>query len=660
MFVQKKRTREKPVEFFVAPDGNDRWPGRIAEPREKDGPFATIERARRAVRALKKRGPLGRPVRVTLRGGIYFLDRALVFGPADAGTHECHVTYAAASGETPIVSGGRRIEGWRETELKGRRAWVADVPEVEDGRWRFRALFVNGERRPRTRLPKRGFHRVKRILDRGPCTPSWACPTKRFEYAPGDIEPWRNLADVEVVAITRWIENRLPIARLDTRRRIVTFDRASRHTLLDEHGDRGAIYWVENVFEALDTPGQWYLDRANCRLYYLPKRGEKIETAEVIAPRLPQVLRIQGRRNRKVAHLNFAGITFSHTEWDLPPDWPGSNQAANEVPGAVFLRHAHDCRIAGGAVQHVGTYGVEVAAGCMDVVISHNRITDLGAGGVKLGHDSMRTTVADNDIGHGGRIFPSAVGVWIGHSPGNKILHNHIHDLFYTGISVGWVWGYAETRAVGNIIEYNHVHDIGHGLLSDVGGIYTLGVSPGTRIRFNLFHDVNCRRYGGWGIYTDEGSTDILIEKNIAHRCNSAPFHQHYGRDNLIVNNIFAFGRDSQIERSRTEDHRSFIFRRNIVYYDRGELLGRNWDPPQADLDHNLYFDASGRPVTFQGKTLEQWQALGMDAGSLVADPLFVDPANGDFTLRRGSPAARIGFEPFDPSSVGPRPISNE
>jgi len=658
MYVLKPVSPEPPLEFFVAPDGDDRWSGRLPAPTLDDGPFATIERAQRAVRALKRKGGLTRPVRVVLRGGTYFLRRSLEFGPQDSGTPECPVTYTAATGETAVVSGGQRVTGFRLGIVQGRRCWVVNLPENWRG-WKFRQLFVNGERRARTRLPRRGFYRIERVLDYRPGKHAWVCPMRRFGYRRGDIARWRNLRDVEVVALTRWIENRLPVVRVDTRRRIVTFDRASRHALLDEAArGKGTVYWVENVFEALEAPGHWYHDRRRGKLFYLPKRGERMGEAEVIAPHLPQIIRVVGRPRRKVEYLRFENLCFAHAEWDLPSGWPSSVQAAWEVPGAVFFAEARNCVLHRCVVERVGGYGVEIGEGCLDIEVSRCRITDLGAGGVKCGHDSARTTIADCEIAHGGRLFPSAVGIWIGHSPGNKVLHNHVHDFFYTGISVGWVWGYAESRAVGNIIEHNHVHDIGQGLLSDMGGIYTLGVSPGTRIRYNVFHDVNCRGYGGWGIYTDEGSTDILIEKNLAWRCNSSPFHQHYGCENLIVNNIFAFGRDNQIERSRLEPHISFIFRRNIVYYDRGNLLGRRWETPNAVFDHNLYWDASGRPVTFAGRSFAEWQALWMDAGSLIADPLFVDPKRGDFRLRRGSPARQIGFEEFDLADVGPRPYT--
>ena len=657
MYIERRISEVEPICFYVSPQGNDRWSGTTPEPAAGDGPFATLERARRAVRALKRKGAWDRPVRVVLRGGTYFLDRPLEFGPQDGGTHECPVTWTSAAGEKAVVSGGRRIRGFRETAANGRRAWAADLPDVRRGDWYFRQLFVNDARCPRPRLPRKGVYRLKRPLDVRPVQLRWRCPTRRAEYSGDDFKRWRNLRDVEVVALTRWIENRLNVARVDTKRRIVTFVHPSLHTLADDHKpERGTVYWIENVFEELSRPGQWYLDRRKGRLYYLPRRGEKPDAVEMIAPRLPQLVRVVGTGKRKVEHLHFRGITFAHSEWQAPEGWVASKQAAHEVPGAIRFEHARLCSLSQCAVVHVGSYAVEVGDGCLDITLAHNRMEDLGAGGVRAWHGSARTTITDSVIAHGGRLWLSAVGVLIGNSPGNKVLHNHIFDLYYSGISVGWVWGYAGSAAVGNIVEHNHVHDLGHELLSDMGGVYTLGVSPGTRIRYNLFHDINCRIYGGWGIYMDEGSTDILIEKNIAYRCNTAPFHQHYGRDNRIVNNIWAFGEGNQIERSRIEDHLSFSFERNIVYYERGEAVGRKWDPPQAVLNHNLYWNASGGKVTFAGKSLAEWQAMGMDAESLVADPKFVDPAKGDFQLRPGSPARRIGFEPFRLLDVGPRP----
>jgi parallel beta-helix repeat protein len=193
-------------------------------------------------------------------------------------------------------------------------------------------------------------------------------------------------------------------------------------------------------------------------------------------------------------------------------------------------------------------------------------------------------------------------------------------------------------------------------MLSDMGGIYMLGISPGTKIRNNLIHDITSHGYGGWGIYTDEGSSHILIENNIVYRTKTGGFHQHYGEANLVRNNIFAFASErGQIIRSRMEDHKSFYFERNIVFWDEGPLLGSNWKDDQFDIDYNLYYNPNEKNIRFAEWSFNEWKQRGFDVHSVIADPLFADPHNGDFTLDPRSPAFDLGFLPIDMNIVGPR-----
>jgi hypothetical protein len=205
------------------------------------------------------------------------------------------------------------------------------------------------------------------------------------------------------------------------------------------------------------------------------------------------------------------------------------------------------------------------------------------------------------------------------------------------------------------LIEFNHVHDIGKGVLSDMGGIYLLGESPGTQVRNNIFHDIESYNYGGWGLYTDEGSSDILMENNIVYRTKSGGFHQHYGRDNRVQNNILAFSKTGQIMRTREEEHNSFYFKRNIVYFDNTQTLGSNWSNGNFVIDRNLYFSTATEPIQFDGMSFDKWQAKGNDQNSRIADPLFHAPKRGDFTLTKDSPAFDMGFRPIDTTLVGPQ-----
>jgi hypothetical protein len=631
------------ADFVVSPGGRDDAPGTAEKP------FATLERAKEAARTLRGK----KPVSVLLRGGTFFLDETLVFTAEDSGTAEAPVVYAAWPGEKPVLSGGIPIRGWKEAEVQGRDAWIAESPET-------RQLFVNGARRPRPRLPREGFYQVAEVLDAGPKPEQGA---KRFRFAPGHLKAWTNLQDAEVVLYHFWHEERLPIESVDEADRIVNFQKRSIRRMTEAIKNLPARYIVENVFEALEKPGEWTWDRRHGMIYYLPMPGEDLKRLEAVVPRLRQVVRFDGAE-----HVVLRGLSIAHSEAHCPArneELAGPSQAAVTAPGAVLFENSRHCAVEKGEIAHVGSYAVHIAPGSSAVRIVGNEIHDLGAGGVKIGDwesakdAAGQNVVADNRIHHGGLIYPSAIGVLVLHSGGNTVAHNRIHDFFYTGISVGWIWGYKESAAKGNLIEQNHIHDLGKRLLSDMGGIYTLGPSPGTVLRNNLIHDVDAFDYGGWGIYFDEGSTGIVAENNVTYRTKDGGLHQHYGKENVVRNNVFALAREAQIGRSRLESHLSFTFERNIVYWKEGPYFRKGYsDKPgeQVVFNRNLYFKTGGGSMDFGGMGFEDWQKKGQDGESNVADPLFADPEKGDFTLKPESPALKLGFQPIDLSRVGPRP----
>jgi hypothetical protein len=664
-----------PVVFHVATNGSDH---------RKGGPFATVERARDAVRELKKQqgGILRQPVTVYVHGGTYALSQPLRFTAEDSGTLACPVTYAAYRDEKPVLSGGRAITGWKPVTVEGKRLWAAQVS------WNFRELWINNQRRTRARHPNDGFSRMTAVPGLDLKAPYNRTSERRFQYAPGDVKPWKNLEDAEIVIQSFWISTRRGVAAVDEKERMVTLNRPSTFRLTDGFGNppKFARYYIEGAFEFLDSPGEFYLDRKAGTLYYMPLPGEDMTRAQAMAPALEQLVLLKGqpREDKLVEYVTFRGLTFSHAEWLIPADDLGDyhqRQASSTLPAASELWGARNVTIDSCVFAHLGNYSVHFWRGCSQSKVTRCEMYDLGAGGVKVGpsdrngevgrdrqsgavydHPSERThhiEVTDNHIHQGSRVFHSGHGIWVGPSTDNLVAHNHIHDFYQIGISVGWTWGFRPSVARNNVIEYNHIHHVGQGRSSDLGAIYTLGPQPGTVIRYNLLHDVEAAEYVGRGVYLDNGSSEIVVEKNIMYNTSTAGYGQSYGKKNVVRNNIMAFGKAAQIEPNGGRPNQpgnSFLFERNLVCMKPDQRIIRSpWRDTEVIVDKNLYWVMGGGPVLFGTMNWEAWQARGMDRASFVADPLFEDPEHFDFRLKPGSPASKIGFEPFDLSGVGPR-----
>lgn len=633
------------IDIFVSPGGNDTAAGGV------HAPLRTLEEALRRGAEARRSRP-AEQLRIILRGGRYALPEGIRIDAGLSGTPAAPTIIRGAEGEGARLSGGRRIEGFTAVDENGLTVLRAKLPAVAQGDWEFTQLFVNGRRASRTRVPEEGFFRVdwRKTARESTSAPAWNQGQRRFHYAGSDGDTWREIAqsenidDVEFVALVLWSESRVGVRRIDTADRRVTLNTETVFRLSDGFDEAaGARYYIENVRTALDKPGEWYLDRAEGTLYYVPRPGETAETIQAIAPVAQELVLLEGssRSDGRLRHLRFENLIVEHTE---PLSRRASVQAAAHVGAALSVFWAHDVAIARCEVARTGTYAVEVGYNSKDITIEACRLEDLGAGGVAVRRSTSRTVVRDNEIRNGGRIFHSGVGVLIQESPGNRILYNRIADMLYTGVSVGWNWGYGASRARDNIVANNHIHDIGSGLLSDMGGVYTLGVSPGTRVESNVIHDIDAYGYGGWGVYLDQASTHITVTRNIVHDTTSGGFHQHFGRENEVTNNIFAYGRDHQIQRTRAEDHLSFSFTRNVVLFDSGQLLAGTWGDGNFEMDRNLYWDERDGVVEFQGLSLRRWRRRGYDRRSRVADPL-LDPAS--YELDPASPAFRLGFQPL-------------
>lgn len=636
------------LHFVVTPTG--RW----ARPSQQR--FATLPEALAQARIERKASP-NRRIRITLDAGRHELDEPIVLTPEDSGASEtAPLIVEGTSGKETSLVGGRILTGWKMVDPSSRR-WELDLPEVRNGSWYFRSLYINGQRATRARTPNKDFFRIQ-----------GASPSDhpvQIRYQGTDIKPaWAKLGDVELVALLAWADLRMPIRSVDLSNHLATLSGNPQPS----NKEANARYFIENAPDALDSPGEWYLDKRTGRLSYFAKAGEDLSKAKVTAPRLKQLMRWEGNFATKTAvrHVVLRGLDLAETDWDLAPDGYADVQAAVRIHGDLLLRGVEDSVIEDCLFRGLGGYGVELGPGCRRVRVTGNEMSELAAGGIRIGEDRVEKDaffanygheISQNHIHHCGLIYPPAAGVFILQSGTNRVAHNHVHHLNYTAVSVGWTWGYTDSPCRANIVEFNHMHDLGQGMLSDMGAVYTLGPQPGTIVRNNLIHDVDSFTYGGWGLYTDEGSTGILMENNVVYRCKSSGFHQHYGRDNIIRNNIFALNREAQLMRTREEDHQSFEFTHNIVMFNQGVLFAGNWKNRHYVMDGNVYFDTRTNhdlaKMTWAGLSWDAWQKAGLDAKSVVADPLFVDPLRGNFTLKPNSPAITLGFRPISLKEVG-------
>ena len=615
------------------------------------GKIATIGQAQEI---LRERGG-NKQLTVWIKGGTY--RESLCFTEIN----RPNITFRNVPGEEVIITGAKEITGWREDTVNGVACWSAQVEGY------FTSLYHPTKTLNRPRYPAEGYLFVEHTVGAQTVYTKENTPWEytlghiSFFAKPGDLTQFRNMQDVTLRVLHKWKDEITNVVSYNGDTRELVWVRPAAMKV-----EKNNRYFLENVFEELKQPGQWYLDRENGKLYYIPFEGEDMKKMTLYAGTSERLLTLDGAEN-----VTFRGITFKNSAWNMPESngygIPGIDfsQAAYDVHPCVLATNSNGVRFERCKFENIGSTALKLGENVHHTGVTDCEFTQIGGNAVfiegKFDAPNSGITVKNNLIAHYGRRFFNAIGVLLIHANHCEISNNEIYDGYYTAISSGWIWGYTENPTDYITITDNLIYNIGQGWLSDMGGIYTLGIQPHSIVRGNVIHDVAADPqqggYGGWGIYPDEGSTGQLIEKNLVYDCGSQNFHQHYGRENLVRNNIFAFGREGQIRVSRKEEHTGIILERNIIVSD-GQPIYTDVVKDKFRDDRNLYFDYARPGKLFSGNDMglgiPEMQQQGYYQNALIADPLFKDVGKRDFTLALNSPAiTQLGFEPWDYSRAG-------
>ena len=653
-------------DIIVSPDGNDDNDGTL------ENPLKTIEAAKEKAKTVEG----SEAITIWFREGTYHIAETISFTAED----RANVLYRSYPDEKVEFSGAKEISGFSETTINGVRAFAVDIP-IENEEDYFRSLFKGDKRLTRPEYPKEGTLKIADpSLSEG--IPSdfnveFFTHSAAFYAHTSDVMDFVNTGDVEVKIMHYWCDEHLPIHSVDTATGRIETTKPTAMTLrVDDN------YIFENVKEALTLPGEWYLDRAEQKLYYIPENGDTLENTVLYAGVTKQIFAFE-----KAENISFQGIDFINTDWE--PEGKYSSffgkmfdeshplyknleygavhpQAAFEVPAAINVSASTGINFTDCRFENISYTAIKFENASKNCNVTTCMFENIGGNAVFIHGDfvvpasTQNINVTDCHIGYYGRIFNNAIGILLTHAIDCNLSNNEIHDGWYTGISVGWNWGYSDNPTNNINISNNLIYNIGNGWLSDMGGIYTLGIQPDTVISGNVIYNVGCDEgeygYGGWGVYLDEGSSGILVENNLVYDCSSQLFHQHYGEDNMIRNNIFAFGGEGQFRITRHEDHNSLFLENNILIGKGTAMYSETTDMDWFIDNGNTYWDYKNGGNVYSGRKANLFSGIGIPAmvgkgyynNAVFADPLFKDAENRDFTLATNSPAVANGFVPFE------------
>jgi parallel beta-helix repeat protein len=678
--------------FYVATNGNDQWSGTIQEPNIEgnDGPLATLKQARDTIRRLRKNSS-NDAFTILVRGGIYQLDETFDLEIEDSGTASNPLVIKAFENERPILTGTKRIIHFEPYE-KG--IYQTNLTKINANIEALNQLFVNGKRQILARYPNfepsnpigGGFLYVEGSAVEG--------SKRKFKYTNGTVHDWSNLQKAQVFIFPgdNWANSIQTGFEIDRNSQIITLTQDASYEIKAYNR-----YFFQNLFEELDTPGEWYFDSNEKVLYYWPVNISSLESATI--PVLETIVRLKGKKvgdhyYGSPSYITFEGFTIEGCE--------GSAVVANGAKGAIFARNI---------IYNAGGHGIDIQDGLDNVVVG-NDIFEVGKIGVSISGGDFKTLSPGNNRVENNYIHNTGVFVKWGASGilckgvGNIVSHNLIHSTPRVGI---WFDGND------HLIEYNHVHHVNEET-EDSGMIYFSQIDwtkRGNIVQFNYLHDSGGysrnKQTGKWesfshtyGIYLDDWSSGTQVYGNIVANTANGAIFIHSGRDNNIENNIISEGgrlgqmvysawppdtptaqkwlpvmfTKSQEAGSTKYSQISTIkdvqtgakmsgnsFVRNIVYYTGKDavLYGifNDIDLATTISDYNTIYHA-GLPllVPFMKVSNDlqwaKWQANGLDKNSKVADPLFLNFGSGQFQLSPDSPALKLGFKPIPFEKIGP------
>lgn len=706
-------------EFFVSTKGHDRNPGTKAKP------FATVARAQRAVRRVEREGS----IHVWIRGGTYYLDAPLTFESLDSGTQDASITYAAYAGEDVVLSGGRELSC----------QWIAHregiMKTAVPAGLNFTQLFANGKRQIRARYPnydptvpgKSGYLQAAGAIPNHEADPfvgpdadmtfSGEAPRGvRFDPATFTKREWAHpeAAEIHIFQRAYWGNLQWRLKGIDRDTQSIWFGPGGQQIGAKWDKNPAAVngnsrYFIENVFEELDAPGEWFLDsRANV-LYYKPESGQDLEHAQIEVPQLESIIRFTGTQESPVEFVTIKGVRFAHTastymsRYDVPSlsDW------SIHRGGAVFVEGTRNCSIQDAWFDAVGGNGVFVNNYNRNFLVTGCKFTEAGDSAMCFVGDLEKTNgtqrafpfecVASNNLVHDCGIFGKQIAaVYISRAKRITASHNLIYKMPRAGICIGdSTWG-------GHVIEFNHTHDTvretsDHGPFNAWGrdrawslaqshGPYTsdrsldawdvlVDAMEPVIVRNNFFNEKS-----GWGLDLDDGASNYKIYNNISVGGVSMKWREGAYRE--VYNNIWYRAKAAPCFHVGNNFNHDRYYS-NITVMEPGDTQwpdGWPWWPqmfhsviaPPAvgpwfdEVDRNCFYSTKGdfQAVVDQlrsedGKrnprryNLQQWQQLGFDRNSVFADPLFVDAENFDFRVRSESPALKLGFVNFEMGKWG-------